>query len=54
MTNANRDPKTACDKHGLLTYISEIKNNLGIDTGIVPKNDGFNMQKHDDQHKVWT
>ena len=37
-----------------MTRISEFKNNLGIDTGIVPKIFGFNMQNHDDQHKLWT
>ncbi len=26
---------------------------MGIDTGIVPNIDGFLMQKHDDQHKMW-
>ena len=37
-----------------MTHISEIKSNLGIiDTGIVPKINGFSMQKHDDQHKRW-
>ena len=36
-----------------MTHISEIKNNLGIDTGMIQKNYGFNMQKHDDQHKLW-
>jgi len=35
---ANREPKTACVNYGLLTHISEIKNNLGIDTGIVQNN----------------
>jgi hypothetical protein len=37
-----------------LTHISEIKNNLGIDTGIVPKVSGFNTQKHEDRHQLWT
>jgi len=50
---ANYEPKTACVDYGLLTHISEIKNNLGIDTGIVPKKTGFDMQKHNDQHKFW-
>ena len=50
---ANREPKTACVDYGLLTHISEIKNNLGIDTSIVPKDAGFNIQKRDDQHKLW-
>jgi len=36
-----------------LTHISDIKNNLGIDTGIVLLFFGFNMQKHDEQHKLW-
>jgi len=49
---ANPEPKIVCVNYGLLTHISEIKNNLAIDTGIVPKNSGFNMQKHDDQHKL--
>jgi hypothetical protein len=44
----NREPKTACFDYGLLTYISEIENNLAIDTGIVPKISGYNMQKHED------
>ncbi len=51
---ANREPKTACVNYGLLTHISEIKNILGIDLGIVQKIDGFSMQNHDDQHKLWT
>jgi hypothetical protein len=29
--------------YGLLTRISAIENNLGIDTGIVPKISGYNM-----------
>jgi hypothetical protein len=37
-----------------LTRISEIKNNLGIDDGIVSKIAGFKMQKHDDQQKLWS
>ena len=49
----NREPKTACVDYGLLVPISEIRNNSGIDTGIVPKIVGFPMQKHDDQHKMW-
>jgi hypothetical protein len=36
-----------------LTHIFEIKNNLGIDNGIVPKIVGFNLQKHDDHYKLW-
>jgi hypothetical protein len=35
-----------------LTHIPENKNNLGIDIGIVPKIASFQMQKHDDQHKL--
>jgi hypothetical protein len=50
---ANLEPKTACVNYGLLTHIFEIKHNLGIDAGIVPKIAGFNMQKHNDQHKLW-
>jgi hypothetical protein len=42
----NREPKTACADYSLLTHISEIKNGLGIDTGILQKNAGCNMQKH--------
>ena len=33
--------------------IYKIINNLGIDTGILPKIADFPMQKHDDQHKMW-
>ena len=36
-----------------MTHISEIKNNLGTDTSIVHKTACFDMQKHDDQHKLW-
>ena len=36
-----------------MNHISEIKKKLGIDTGVVPTIVGFNMQKHDDQHKLW-
>ena len=50
---ANCEPKTSCFDYGLLTHIFEIKNNLDIDTCILPKNVGFIMQKHDDQHKQW-
>jgi hypothetical protein len=39
----NKEPKTACVDYGLLVHISEIKNHLGIDTGIVPKIVGFPM-----------
>ena len=49
----NREPKTTYADYGLLVPISEIKNNLGIDTGMVPKIDGFAMQKHGKQHKMW-
>jgi hypothetical protein len=49
----NREPKTVCVDYGILVPISEIRNNLGIDTGIVPKIVGFPMQKHDDRHKMW-
>ena len=37
----------------LLTHVFEIKNNLGIDTGVVPKIFGYNMQKHEDRHQLW-
>jgi hypothetical protein len=46
----NREPKTTCVDYDLMVPISEIKNNLGIDTGIVPKIVGFPMQRYDDQH----
>ncbi len=36
-----------------MTHDSEIKNNLGIDTGVVPKNSGYNMQKDEDRHQLW-
>jgi hypothetical protein len=49
----NREPKTSCVDYGLLVPISEIRTNLGIDTGIVPKIAGFPMQKHNDQHRMW-
>ena len=49
----SRELKIACAYDGLLVHTSEIKNNLGIDTGIVPHISGFPMQKHDDQHKMW-
>jgi len=49
----NKEPKTTCVDYGLLVRISEIKNNLGIGIGIVPKIVGFPLQKHDDQHKMW-
>jgi hypothetical protein len=49
----NREPiKTSCVDYCLLTHISEIKHNFGIDAGIVPKISGFTMQKHDDEHKL--
>jgi len=50
----NREPKTVCFGYGLLTHISEIKNNVGIDTGIVPKISDYNMQTHEDRHQLWT
>jgi len=50
---ANREHKIAYLDYCLLTDISEIKNNLCIDTSVVPKTIGFNMQKHNDQHKLW-
>ncbi len=28
--------------------------NLGIDRGIVPKISGYNMQKYEDRHQLWT
>ena len=49
----NREPKTACFDYGLLTHVSEIKNNLGIDTCVVPKISGYIMQKHEDRHQLW-
>jgi hypothetical protein len=49
----NREPKTSCFDYGLLTHISEIKNNLGIDTGIIPKILGHNMRMHEDRHQLW-
>jgi hypothetical protein len=49
----NREPKFACFDYGLLTHISEIKNSLGIDTGIIPKISGHNMQKYEDKHQLW-
>ena len=48
-----REPKTTSVDYGLLVPTSEIKNNIGTDTGIVPKISGFQMQEHDDQHKMW-
>ena len=36
-----------------MAHISENKNNLGIDIGIVPKISGFNIQMHDNRHKLW-
>jgi hypothetical protein len=50
---ANRESKTMCVDYGLLTHIFEMKHNLGIGTGIVPNINGLNMQKHNDQHKLW-
>ena len=49
----NREPKAACFNYGILTHISEIKNNIDIDTGIVPKISGYHIQKHDDRHQLW-
>ena len=49
---ANREPKTTDVNYGLLTHISEIKNNIGIDIGIVPKNVCFIMKNHDYHYKV--
>jgi hypothetical protein len=43
-----REPKTTCTNNGLLVPISEITNNLDIDTVIVPKIIDFPMQEHDD------
>ena len=51
--DSNREPKTAFVKYGLLTHISEIKNNLGIGTCIVQIIASFSTQKYDDQHKLW-
>jgi hypothetical protein len=48
----DREPKSVCVDYGLLTHVFEIKNNLGIDTIIVPNFFGFDMQKHDDRHKL--
>jgi len=50
---ANMKPKTACFDYDLLTHISEMKNSLGIDTSIVPKIFGYNMDKHEDGHQLW-
>jgi hypothetical protein len=49
----NREPKTACVDYGLFVSIFKIRNNLGIDTGIVPKIASFPMHKNNDQHKMW-
>jgi hypothetical protein len=49
----NREPKTVCFDYGLLTRVSEIKNNLGIGTYVIPKISGYNMQKHEDRHQLW-
>ena len=48
------EKKTAYFDYALLTRISGIKNNLGINTCFVPKIFGFNMQKHEDRRKLWT
>ena len=49
----DREQKKACFDFGLLTHISEIKNNVGVDTSILPKISGYNMQKHEDRHQLW-
>ena len=49
----SREQKTDCFDYGLLTHISEIKNILGIDTSIVPKISGYNMQQHEERHQLW-
>jgi hypothetical protein len=49
----NREPTTACFDYGRLTHVSEIKNNLAIDTCVVKKNSGYTMQKHEDWHQLW-
>jgi hypothetical protein len=36
-----------------LTHVSEIKNNVGIDKGVVPKISGYTMQKHEEWHQLW-
>ena len=36
-----------------MTHVSEFKNNLGIDTSVVPKISGYTMQKHEDRHQLW-
>ena len=41
----SREPKTTCVDYGLLVPISEMKDILGIDTGIVSQIFGFPMQK---------
>ena len=41
----NRELKFACVDYGLLTRILEMKNNIGIDTGIMPKIVGFKIKK---------
>jgi hypothetical protein len=47
----NREINTACFDYGMLTHVSEIKISLGIDTCIVPKVSGYNMQKHEDRNQ---
>ena len=49
----NREPEENCFDYGLLTHISEIKNNVGVDTCIVPKMSCYNMQKHEDRYQLW-
>jgi hypothetical protein len=49
----SREPNATCVDYDMLVPTFEIKNNLGIDTGIVPKIFGFPMQGHDDQHSMW-
>ncbi len=36
-----------------MIHISEIKEKLHIDNGIVPKIIDYQMQKHDEHHKLW-
>ena len=49
----NWEPKTTCFDYGLLTHVFEIKNNVGIDTSVVPKISCHKMQKHEDRHQLW-
>jgi len=48
---AKSEPKIACVDYGLLTHISEIKKEIGIDTRIAPQISCYSIQKHDNQHK---